>query len=357
MQLGPLRFRHLVFLAGLALVPPVGLLVGLALVTPITSSGLGYTLGVVLVMFGALGVVWKPRPATFAIVVGLAVMTTVAGIRLATGAEAKTVKLVTLPDGGETRWIDRLIHERDLALFGQHAAFLTGFGLSWREHDGLAAALTSAYRSLDEVGGTTSSPTFATYTFQQWPDHFDAVIVDPPEGKTAQSAVIYLHGFGGNFAVQGWLIGQAARRIDALTVCPSVGFIGNWWSPWGEKTVRTTIAYLRKRGIRRMYLAGLSNGAVGTCRLAGRLRNDLAGLILISGADPHATTTDLPVIALQGADDQRMHADSTRRYIERTGKLGTYHEFDGDHVLLAKRAVEVQDALVEWLQAQEAQSH
>lgn len=356
MSFGPLRFRHLVFLAGLGLVPPVGLLVLLALVTPITPSGLGYTVGVVLVAAGALGVLWRPRGAGVSIVAGLLVMTAVAGVRLAAGAQADVVTLVTLPDEGNTRWIDRLIHERDLGLFGQHAAFLAGFGINRQEHDGLATALAAAYESLDEVGGTTSSPTFATYLFQQWPEKFDAIVVEPPDGKTPQSAVIYLHGFGGSFTVQGWLIGQAARRIDALTVCPSVGFTGNWWTPWGEQTVRATIAYLRKRGIRRIYLAGLSNGAVGTCRLAERLHGELVGLILISGADPHAAITDLPVIALQGNNDHRMLAASTRRYIERVGNLGTYREFDGDHVLLAKRAAEVQDALVEWLQTQEAQA-
>jgi hypothetical protein len=37
----------------------------------------------------------------------------------------------------------------------------------------------------------------------------------------------------------------------------------------------------------------------------------------------------------------------------RLGERATYREFDGDHLLLAKRAREVQDALAAWLSQQE----
>ena len=154
---------------------------------------------------------------------------------------------------------------------------------------------------------------------------------------------MFLHGFGGNFAVQGWLVAQAAERIGAVTVCPSVGWRGDWWSSNGQQTVRNTLDYLHARGVKRIYLAGLSNGAVGTCRLAPRWASELAGLILISGADPHAADAGLPLLALQGNGGQRMSANLARQVTRQAGKRGTYREFDGDHLLLAKRRAEVRE--------------
>jgi poly(3-hydroxybutyrate) depolymerase len=173
---------------------------------------------------------------------------------------------------------------------------------------------------------------------------------------TSTAAIIYLHGFVGNFTVQAWLVAEAARKLNMLTVAPSVGFIGDWWTPHGEETVRCAIAYLRSRGVRRIYLAGLSNGAVGVCRLVPNLRTDLAGLILISGADADSPDSGLPVLALQGLHDERMDASEAVRYIAQAGDRGTYCEFDGDHLLLAKRAAEVQTELRKWLELREERS-
>ena len=134
---------------------------------------------------------------------------------------------------------------------------------------------------------------------------------------------------------------------------PSVGWRGDWWTSDGQQTVRNTLDYLHARGVKRVYLAGLSNGAVGTCRMAPHLSSELAGLILISGADPHAPDTGLPLLALQGDADQRMPAALAIQATQHAGKRGTYREFHGDHLLLAKRAREVQEVLAAWLRQQE----
>jgi predicted peptidase len=67
-------------------------------------------------------------------------------------------------------------------------------------------------------------------------------------------------------------------------------------------------------------MAGLSNGAVGTCRLAPRLSSELAGPILIAGADPHAPDAGLPVWALQRNADQRMPANLAIEATQQAGK-------------------------------------
>ena len=227
--------------------------------------------------------------------------------------------------------------------------------ISPREHEGLMPALQAAYAAMDEAGETTSSPCLSTYLGRQHPGSFDTVVIEPAGGKPARTAVVFLHGFAGNFTVQGWLVAQAAGKIGAVTVCPSVGWRGDWWTEDGQQTVRNTLDYLHARGVKRIYLAGLSNGAVGTCRLALRLSSELAGLILISGADPHAPYAGLPVLALQGNADERMPAALAIEATQQAGKRGTYREFDGDHLLLAKRAHEVQEVLAAWLRQQEDQ--
>jgi pimeloyl-ACP methyl ester carboxylesterase len=362
MKLGPiqLRGRHLFCAAGLALLFPVLLMVVFAAYTPITASGFCYLIGAVVITFGLLTEPWLRRKSWLLLGAGILLLVVTAGVRLSVGGDGTTVRLLTMPDQGSTRWVNRLIHERDLSLFGQRVAALTGIALSPREAEGLTNALTAAYGSLAAVDGTTSSPCISTYLLRQRPDAFDMVVVEPAPLSTpaiapppSTAAVIYLHGFVGNFTIQAWLIAEAARKLNMLTVAPSVGFIGDWWTPHGEETVRHTIDYLRHRGIRRIYLAGLSNGAVGVCRLAAKLRTDLTGLILISGADAYSPDSGLPVLALQGRYDERMHPSAASRYIAQAGARGTYREFDGDHLLLAKRAAEVQAELSKWLERQE----
>ena len=345
--------RRLLFIAGIVLILPVSLLATLALFTPITPSGALYLIGALLIAAGAITAPWRRTRFRGVTRAGMVLICLVACTRLVVAVRSTTVTLITLPGGQNTRWLDRLVRKRDVALFGVQLAYLTGTAISPREHDGLIPALRAAYAAMDETRATTSSPFLSTYLGRQNSGAFDTVVIEPVGSGHARTAVVFLHGFTGNFTVQGWLVAQAAGRIGAVTVCPSVGWRGDWWTENGQQTVRSTLDYLHARGVKRVYLAGLSNGAVGTCRLAPRLSSELAGLILISGADPHAPDAGLPVLALQGNADQRMPAALALQVAERAGKQGTYREFDGDHLLLAKRAREIQDVLAAWLSQQE----
>jgi pimeloyl-ACP methyl ester carboxylesterase len=349
-------FRRLAFCAGIVLVVPVGLLAVLVLFIPVTPSGALYLIGAALTAAGAITAPWRQKHFRGVTKTGVLLICLVAAIRLAVGARGTTVTLITLPGQQNTRWLDRLIHERDVALFGQQVTFLMGLGLSPREHDGLMPALHAAYAAMHEAKATTSSPFLGTYLGLQHPGTFDTVVIEPPGHVPARTAVVFLHGFTGNFTVQGWLVSRAVAKIGAVTVCPSVGWRGDWWTQDGELTVCNTLNYLHARGVKRVYLAGLSNGAVGTCRLASRFVSDLAGLILISGADPQALDAGLPILLLQGKTDERMPASLAIQSARQSGHRATYREFDGDHLLLAKCATEVQEVLAEWLRQQEAKT-
>ncbi len=351
---GSLMLRRLGLVAGIALMLPVSLLAVLALIVPITPSGALYLLGAAITAVGAITAPWRQSRFRGITRAGVLLLCLVAGTRLMIAAHGTTVTLITLPGPRSSRWLDRLVDERDAALFGQQIAFLTGVGLSPREHAGLMPALQAAYAALDEANATAPSPFLSTYLNCQRPAAFDTVVIEPPGGGPARTGVVFLHGFTGNFTVQGWLLSRAAASIGAVTVCPSVGWRGDWWTHDGELTLRATLEYVRARGVKRIYLAGLSNGAVGTCRLAPRLATELAGLILISGADPQAPDAGLPILLLQGRADERMPASLAIRLARRCGHRATYRELAGDHLLLAKQAAEVEKALVEWLSRQEA---
>ena len=154
--------------------------------------------------------------------------------------------------------------------------------------------------------------------------------------------------------MQCWLFARAATLHGVVTLCPSVSWRGDWWTDRGEATVRRAIDDLQQRGIERIYLAGLSNGALGASRLASRLHMPLAGLILISGADPDAATASLPVLIIQGTQDERMPAALAQRFARAAGANGSLRLLEGDHFLLAKRADEVEKMIADWITKQEA---
>jgi len=113
---------------------------------------------------------------------------------------------------------------------------------------------------------------------------------------------------------------------------------------------------LQQRGVERIYLAGLSNGGIGASRLAQRFESDLAGLILISGADPDAPMTRLPVLLMQGKNDERMPMWVAERYAAAARATSTYLLLEGDHFVLLRQADRVQAAIADWITLQEAHS-
>jgi pimeloyl-ACP methyl ester carboxylesterase len=146
---------------------------------------------------------------------------------------------------------------------------------------------------------------------------------------------------------------KAGDQLDAITVCPSTNPVGAWWTSEGQSILQETLDYLRQRGVERIYLAGLSNGAIGTSRLAHQFKSDVAGLILISGADPRASIADIPVLLLHGRNDERIPVSVMEGYALAAGMNAEYHLFESDHFLLLKQADDVQKVIVGWLRRQE----
>jgi pimeloyl-ACP methyl ester carboxylesterase len=120
--------------------------------------------------------------------------------------------------------------------------------------------------------------------------------------------------------------------------------------------LHSTLEYLRKQGIQKTYLGGFSNGGISIGRLASRLKDEkgLRGLILIDGFDNSAGIRELglPVLLLEGLQDERIPPTYARQVAEEIGDLGTYVELNGDHFLIMKQPASVQNALTKWLKTQ-----
>src|SRR5271163_979149 len=102
MKLGPiqLRWSHLFCASGLAILFPVVLIVVVATCTPITTSGLFYAIGAVVITFGLLVQPWLRKTSWLFLGAGMILLIVTAVVRLSVGGDGTTVRLMTLPDQG-----------------------------------------------------------------------------------------------------------------------------------------------------------------------------------------------------------------------------------------------------------------
>ena len=336
---------------GLLLAPGALLALGAAGVVGATASGWGYAVGLGLLSAGLLAKRWRRWRGLSRCGLGLLVLVAGARLLLVEHGDARTVRL----PGGGGRWVNRLVDERDGTLLAAQVLLRSG-GLPRRDTAEFVPALEAAFTRLREAQGPVATPAIATWLGLQSPDGFDAVVF-PPEGEAAPTtAVVMLHGYTGNFAVYCWQMARAARPLAALTVCPSVGPAGLWASPQGAKTLARTYAWLAGRGVRRVYLGGLSNGAVGASVLVDRVAHpglELRGLVLLSGATSRAPAPSVPVLLVQGTHDSMMPARLMREYARRVGPRATLVEVDSGHFAFLDRHETCERAIATWLRERE----
>ena len=349
------QIRYLLLAFGILVGIPLLLLLSLLPETPVSSLGIIYLSSYILIVLGMLFAPLGLKRSFVLILIGGILALATIGSRILFPASGSRINMVTLPDKLGPRLLNRVVNERDAVLFGAQIGPYVRF-ITSNEKKSLIPAFVQAYKEMNAYGATPLSPFLMTYLNQQWPDAFDVVIAEPDSETPPKRAIIFLHGFGGNFTIQCWLIAEPGFRINALTVCPSTAVNGQWWTPQGQAILQETLTYVHQRGIQQIYLAGLSNGAIGASRLAEQFKHELAGLILISGADPNATITGLPVLVLYGKNDERIPASMVENYVFAATPNVTYRPFDGDHFLLLKQATLVQEVIGNWLVEQETSS-
>jgi hypothetical protein len=340
---------------GIVLAPPILALLLMAFALPITISGIGYLAGSVLVIAGFILAPWVRRYSIVLTISGVLVIALMVSLRLILARQETTanLRMITLPQGKETRWVNYLIDEQDSLIFGEALLHLIG-GVSPTEHENIASALLAEYSAMRSMQELFPSPIVSTYLNLQSPAHFDTVIIEPEVNTLPEFAVVFLHGYMGNVTSQCWEIAQAVKIFGGVTICPSTGWRGDWWQPQGQAILQATFEYARGRGIQRFYLGGFSNGGSGISRLTPQLKNEigLSGLIFIEGIHNGAGIRDtgLPVLIIQSTQDERMPATQARQVAEDIGQAGTYVELNGDHFLIMKQPSLMQEAIAQWLE-------
>src|SRR4051794_16250889 len=213
-------------LAALPLLAVVALLPS----TPITLVGALYLLGSILIVSGMISAPWwRGRSPTLALL-GTTLILAIIVLRIVFPPSGSRLILTSLPSQSGAQWLNRIFNEQDVVLFGARVGRQLGF-ISPAESNGLVPALVETYGQMHEV--TPLSPFLVTYLNQQHPSAFDVVIAEAAADMRPKRGIIFLHGYGGNFTLQCWLVAHAGERIGAITVCPSTEPSGNWWSPQG----------------------------------------------------------------------------------------------------------------------------
>ena len=119
-------------------------------------------------------------------------------------------------------------------------------------------------------------------------------------------------------------------------------------------TLQESLNYLHQRGVK-TNLSGRDSRTVGLVQAGSRTTSKviLRVLILISGADPNAEITELPVLVIHGRNDERIPASVAEQYASLSAPNSTYLSFEGDHFVLLKQANQVQAAITDWLMKHE----
>jgi alpha/beta hydrolase family protein len=352
-----MTFRYLLSALGIFFAMPILGLIALAFTLPITISGIGYLLACMLVVTGLIIAPWRGKLSVGLVMTGVIAIALVAGTRLVLAAQedSSNLRVVTLPLGKETRWVNILIDEQDSLIFGE-AIFHRIGGDSAREHEQITTALHTAYSEMRETQQIFASPFMSTYLNLQKSASFDTVIIEPETMRHPQMAVIFLHGYMGNVTAQCWEIAQAVGQVGALTVCPSTDWTGQWWQPEGQAILQSTFLHLREQGIEKFCVGGFSNGGFSISRLVSTLAKEdgLNGLFFINGISGGANIneTGLPILIIQGTQDERVPVMAVRPIAEIIGDLGTYIEIEGDHFMIIKQPAPVQNAILAWLENQ-----
>lgn len=337
--------RGLVSFIGILLLVPAVPLSFLSVTTPVSTIGFLYVIAAALIVSGMASAPLRKTNFRGVTRVGLLLLVGVIAFRITTGKHGATISLER--GGKNSPMLDRLLPERDVSITSARAVILAGI-LPANDTKNLVGTLKKSYARMDASEHAYPSPIVTTTLQMQRANGFDVIEIPAPSADS-HSAVLFLHGYGGNFTLQCWAVAQASRKANASTFCPSTRLWGDWWRGDGPQIAHEMLTQLHARGFDKIVLAGLSNGGLGASRMAPQLRNQIIGLLLISGASPDSAASGVPTIAFEGDNDTMMTPRVVKEYAENTG--ASYVELAGTHFLLLEDLDEMTTKMGTWLTA------
>lgn len=244
-----------------------------------------------------------------------------------------------------------ILEERDLVLI--MARFLPFIGgISFSEAKGLVPELVKSYDEMESEQGSYSSLLFDSLAGMPYFVGSEILTFNAKARGDPKSAVVFLHGTGGNFVLLCWIISKGSESIGAATFCPTLNVLGNWGSETGRKIVSELISDLRSKGTEHIYLVGLSAGAVGVGQIASSLANDLAGAGLLFGGHPAIRTLKKPILFMYGKDDERFPVKLLSWVANASAKTNpqvTINIVDGGHFFALQHKEQFLELFKAWL--------
>lgn len=327
---------RIAFALGVLVGLPILALCALTLPGPPSPETAVFGVAALVCVVACLAAPWRNvRPA---IVASLAVALLVVAWRGFAAGEGTSVR-------GSSRFTDRFVPERDVAIGG--TALLIATGQMPSDQPGLLDVLRDGYDRMREAEGPVPSAIVGTFVLGQDIDDHSVLRIGT---ERSDGVVVFLHGFMGSLTLACWQVAQAANPEGLDVVCPATHWEARWAERRGRRTVERTIESLRRDGVRRIYLAGLSAGAIGASQLAPRL--DVDGVILISGVSHRARPPRVPTLVLQGGRDRMTPPEPARAYSRHPQVI--YEERpDAGHWLILSHHAWATERMRGWLAARE----
>ena len=287
------------------------------------------------------------------------------------GVAAPDAKLQSIfpPGTGYCRWSPvNLVPERDQAKLGAIISPLMDQIMTRQKANRLKGLFTATYREMDRdpefvaVGSVMNAAYWDTFRLPFGQRHLYAYIPAHPANQRLP-AIVFLHGSAGGFKVYMWVWKRFADAHGVAVVAPTFG-AGNWYEPGGLEAVEAAYDYckgLPAIDSHQIYLAGLSNGAIGVSREVSAHPERYHGIIYISGVmEPDVMNgpgfvngcANKPILVIHGEQDERIPA----RYIRETLSslpgsvhIETHFIADEDHFLILSAPQKLDQTVWQWM--------
>jgi dienelactone hydrolase len=245
-------------------------------------------------------------------------------------------------------WMAALIREDETAYAGIAVTRALGV-LSSQE----AAEARPAFQAkLDAIPG---GPGANALLLESRPDHVYSLVWLPP-GDGPVPAIVFLHGYGGLLTAYVSALLESPALARYAIIAPAESRDGAWWTEDAHAIVTNTLDHLSSRVDRdRVYLVGLSNGAIGATtvaadeRLAPRFR---AAVTVVGLGDLEDGVPRIPLETIAGIDDPRFPIefidDQVNRLVAAGGDV-QIRRFPFDHFGLFTDTAEVDAAIADYL--------
>ncbi len=239
-----------------------------------------------------------------------------------------------------------LLPEQDLAVVGARVLGLMGYFSKKGEEGPIVGPMSSTYNKMFISHFASPSPMLRSRDAVPDRKSFDILVFEPDEFKG--KAVIFLHGYGGNWAMPCWMAAREANRLGFRVYCPTLDKNADWSSNVGRKIVGRVFKMLRDEKIGTVVIGGISNGAVGASILARQFSGEVDGVLLIAGAAKKSKPGGKRFIVFHGKDDKMSPILAAREFAAATDN-GKIHELEGGHFAVLEHRDVFWNELGNWL--------